>query len=592
MYNIDYDNNFTINFKNLINKINNEIGVKYLDKPNMYIKYVFIILKEVKYATSFYTQSMQLDYSKDKIQKIYVPAIFNFRELKGKHKSILEKIQYHIDNTLPIMYDINTTVENIFYSNYKYGEIFYIKTEYLYTLSNIFNYSYKYKTTITLQEIIYMLSIIENEKNLSDLRIDYLIKKNELKLPTKKLSKKSVKKIQFYSNETSETNKSSESNENSENQIILKCNKHNKNNSNENINKKLNLIFNSVSTKIITLFQETGFYYNIIYKNEDKFYYIKIQSNLCNIDLETLFKIKSEANSIYMCNEIKQYIINTLDLNIFKIIKHKIIEKNDFNEILKLNPLIIININKNPNFNNLNIINKIFINRTETFLVPNFYIKKPIYLCNILDTELYKREFKYFKDNFNIKLEHETKTYDIINPINKDTIFILNKSNFVKINKIYFNKNNCNYNFIELKELIGNPLDNYTKLIVWVVPFNATVDTDDINDSFKGFDNNPNTIKPTYVGNFTDLNNNHLQMLNEIKNLYNKYNICDINMQSIYPLYNCFHFHIFNNNLYKDLFSLNELGSRLIGQLSITTIINNINWKNNYYNDFDIQKIR
>jgi hypothetical protein len=580
-YNIIYDPQFIINFKNLKNKINNEIGFQYLHKPNIYIKYVFIILKEVDYLQSFYTKSMQLDDPVGKNLKIYVPAIFNFRELKGKHKIILDKIQYHINNTLPIMYGINTIGENIFYSNYKYGEIFYIETEYLHTLTNIFNFSYKYKTTIILQEIIYMLSYLKNNENLSRLRIDYYIKKNELVLPTKKLLNKSVKQ--------------NKSNENNDSQITLQCNKHN-NNPDEVINKELNSIFNSLNTKILTLFQETGFIYDIIYKNEENFYYIKIQSNLCNIDLETLVKIKSEVNSIYMCNEIKTYIINPMNLNIFKIIKHTIIKLSDCSTLLQFNPIIINELMKNSGTfeKNMNIINKLFISRIETFLIPNLYIKKPILLSNILETDLYKKEFKYFKDNFKINNSYTTHSFNVINPSSRVPVFEIHKFDMLKIKKIYFNKNKCNYNFIEFEENIGNPLENNTKLIVWVVPLNATHESNDIIDSFEGFENNPNRVKPTYLGNFMDLNYTHLEMLTEIKNTYinSKHNVCALNIQSITPTYNCLHFHIFNNNLYKDKFIENDLGVRISTSLDIYKIINNIKWRDNYYNNYNIRIIK
>ena len=128
-------------------------------------------------------------------QKIYVPALFNFRELKGKHKPILDKIKQHITKTLPKLYNITESEEdyNLFYSNYKYGEIFCIRTEYLHTLSNIFQFSYKYQITITLEELIYMVSFLTKEEHLETLKVNYRIKTNDV-IVSKILSQKSKKK--------------------------------------------------------------------------------------------------------------------------------------------------------------------------------------------------------------------------------------------------------------------------------------------------------------------------------------------------------------------------------------------------------------
>ena len=95
--------------------------------------------------------------------------------------------------------------------------------------------------------------------------------------------------------------------------------------------------------------------------------------------------------------------------------------------------------------------------------------------------------------------------------------------------------------------------------------------------------------KPLYIGNFMDLNNTHLPMLEQIKLLYLKDdNECSLNIQSITPIYYCLHFHVVSKAYYISNFTKHELGLRLYASLNIIRILNNINFYEKYYNYFNL----
>ena len=147
------DNNVKIYF--------NAIADKYLHKFMSYIKYNFFIFKK-----HFLTD----------VSYKLIPAVFNIRELTSIHKPILERINKLIRNELPRIFGIsleenynsietyNTDLYNedkeykLFYSHYRHGQVFHIKTEYLHSMSNISDKAHGYKYGLTLEEIIYNLS--------------------------------------------------------------------------------------------------------------------------------------------------------------------------------------------------------------------------------------------------------------------------------------------------------------------------------------------------------------------------------------------------------------------------------------------------
>jgi len=132
-----------------------------------------------------------------------------------------------------------------------------------------------------------------------------------------------------------------------------------------------------------------------------------------------------------------------------------------------------------------------------------------------------------------------------------------------------------------------------TKRVVWIVPLNAT-DNENIEedtDNIKEFNNNV----PVFLGNFANLTNNHIIMLEQLDKLFNneKYESF-FNIGSIFIDQFILHIHIFDKKLtqYSSPISKYQQGTRLNKFLNIKTVINllklgiNTN-KYEYYNDKD-----
>jgi len=563
-------------YNEMIQDLNNKILNEYLNKPLINIEYVFIIFK------------------KDKDNK-FIPGFFNFRELKSYHINIIKKIKELININIPLLFNITNNVTdkyNLFFSYHKYGDFFHIKTEYIHTMSNIFKYANKFKDIITLEELIYMLSL-SLDKNLNLLRIDYKVKKYRLEFIKTKLTD-----INFDSKD--------------------KCNysyqKHNNKNDNKDI-LPLNTFLEPNKTKILLMYKEFSNKYKFIYENNNLFYSIVIETNLCNITYKIIDTILNKINSflnkdkkdykkdndieeIYSCIYTNIYTIITPEINMFKIITHKILNMNEYNEIMLYNPVIIFKRNRssydiNIKFNQLFISNMFSItdknhsnsNKNDLNII-NPYMYKPFIIRNILASNIYIDENKKFQNKLKLNKESQhiyyaiSETEDKINT-EKDNKYLyeLLENNNMIINRIYFNPNNCRYNFIEL-------YSGKLKKVVWVVPIQST-SYEHINEE-ELFNNDFIMDKPIFIRNFTDLNNNHINMLTEFKNIYSSKYYCELNTQTTQPLFNCMHIHLLNNKeTYKNDLTKNK-GSRSILQLSIQTILNNLDFNNNYYNKYDL----
>ena len=158
----EFNKNFNINVKHYFN----EVTKKYLHKFMSYIKYNFFIFKK-----HFLTD----------VSYKLIPAVFNIRELTSIHKPILERINKLIRNELPYRFGISTEgnynpIETsdtalydedkeykLFYSHYRHGQVFHIKTEYLHLMSNVSDKAHGYKYGLTLEEIIYNCGIIADD---------------------------------------------------------------------------------------------------------------------------------------------------------------------------------------------------------------------------------------------------------------------------------------------------------------------------------------------------------------------------------------------------------------------------------------------
>ena len=175
---------------------------------------------------------------------------------------------------------------------------------------------------------------------------------------------------------------------------------------------------------------------------------------------------------------------------------------------------------------------------------------------------------------------NETKLGDEFLDTYLNTLYIGN-DNKRKINRIFFNPDNCRYNFIELCYS--------TKNIIWVVPLNSTYNEDFNEQNPNDFDNNI----PLYLGNFLGLNNTHIKMIETFKKIFlKKNNILVVHIGSNLPSQYCFHIHFINDNIYKDEYFTYEQGTKLYALQDIRNISNYIKLKSNYYNNYDINLIQ
>jgi hypothetical protein len=588
-YGIKYDSEFQNKFKILQEEFYNELANKCLNKPMMKINYVFLIFKK-------------------NTDDEYVPALFNFRELKDKHRPLLERVEYLIKTRLSQIYGIieeetNKTKEDykLWYSHYNYGDVFHIKTEYVHTMSNIQQQAYKYKNSISLEELIYMLSI--PNVDLVNLRLDY--------------QKKDIKFSKINSIIQSQNLEKSK-----EITVINKCDK--SLSKSKNTNSAVNEFKFGKHIKIVLMFLETGKKYSFIYKNmrDNKFYILKFEPNLCNIyisiinyfiDNNLFNKLKDELLKSDN-NELNTIIDINTNIELYKIIEHRTIDIKDYNAIRRYNPLLLRIIKKQENIPKDNKpINKsisidIFFKTPLTPLsidifIPNPFLKKPFIIRNFLGTNTYIKQFQKFENEIKKNksfsyiypyLISNTSTSTSIVECSKESLtdeqngkyfesIIEEHNNRRKFNRIFFNPGNCRYNFIEMCET--------TKRVVWIVPINAT-NSENIKETNELDFNND---IPEFLGNYASLTINHIKMLKQLDNLFNnEIYECFFNIGSIFIDQFILHIHIFNKKLtqYSSPISKYQQGTRLNKFLSIKNIINLLNLgintnKYEYYNDKD-----
>ena len=582
-YGIKYDPEFQNKFKELQKAFYNELASKCLNKPMMKINYVFLIFKK-------YTKEGEY-------KNMYVPAVFNFRELKHKHHSILERVEYLIKTKLSKIYGIieeetNKTKEDykLWYSHYNYGDVFHIKTEYVHTMSNIQQQAYKYKNSISLEELIYMLSI--PNVDLINLRLDYQRKETRFRV----IEDINIDEQNIISNE-----------QNIIKSLINKCNKFYKTVIENPENVDLKLLLNK-NTKILLMFVETGNNYTFVYKSgiDNMFYIIKLIPNLCDIAVLLLNYLNKNKDFNKFHEEYEESklldLMKSLDIDtafkLYEVEFNRPINSEDYKNIMRYNPLLVRTIKKIQNTPIISLskffqspliydssFTKLKLYNSE---IPNPYNQKPLLIRNFLATKEYKDEFNKFKLKSNNNMSNSSITHEYISDPeqihtpNNTYLFQFVGSNYSKkeINRIYFNPENCGFNLIETKE--------EKKRVIWVVPFNATM-TEKLNDSFDDFKNiYDKNNEPKFIQNFMNLNNeNHIKVLEIIKNKYatNIYS-CFLNIGCITPQQVCLHIHVIDTNYYKSTFASLEQGSRLDKMLDIKKVINILKLNKSYYNEF------
>jgi hypothetical protein len=600
-YGIKYDPEFQNKFKDLQKEFYNELASKCLNKPLMKINYVFLIFKK---------------HTDDK----YVPALFNFRELKNKHHSILLRLEYLIKTKLSQIYGIiedgSTEDYKLWYSHYNYGDVFHIKTEYVHTMSNIQQQAYKYKNSISLEELIYMLSI--PNVDLINLRLDYQQKKIKFSKINGIMQSQNLEKIKEIT-------------------VINKCDK--SLSKYKNTNSAVNEFKFGKHIKILLMFLETGKKYTFIYKNmrDNNFYILKFEPNLCNIyisiinyliDNNLINNLKDEllkSNN----NDLNKIIDINTNIKLYKITEHRPFTKIDYDAIVRYNPLLVreikniqnIPVDDNPISKTISVdmffqsplVNEIKTKSNYNMKIPNPYLKKPFLVRNFLATDTYKNEFGKFteliKKNNNSTISYNYPINEIDDPNNVknecsesrlgdelsnkySSLLYEGDENKRKINRIFFNPGNCGYNFIEICEKI--------KSVVWIVPLNATY-SDKIKDTNKNKENKDNKVifnnVPKFLGNYANLNESHVPMLKQLNKLFNnEIYECFFNISSISPPQFSLHVHVFKkkNIHYNNPIAILQQGSRIDKFLNSKTVLNLLNlskkYNYDYYNDYTENK--
>jgi hypothetical protein len=581
IYGIDYDPEFQSKFKALQKAFYNELASKCLNKPMMQIQYVFLIFKK-----------LSIDFPNTTLKKgDYVPAVFNFRELTHKHHPILQRLEIVIKSVLPNRYGITEAESEeykLWYSHYNYGDVFHIKTEYVHTMSNIQQQAYKYKNSITLEELIYMLSTegiklqnLKVEYQKKDIRFCFLngkINRQHYNKPL--LSGYDIEDIDIYFKDkykdylkNSVSDSSFDSLTKSSRSFIKKVEEVKTVKTVEPFLDPSNLY----NATILLMFVETGNNYTFVYESLGSFYILKLKPNLTKTKIAILNYLVSKG--IFQTNTQKIQNIDISGIDLYEVVEHRPIKQNDYKNIMRYNPLLVRTIKKKSNEPTISISDffdspLITISKlpNNNMIIPNPYNQKPLLIRNILATQKYVYGKKIFINNENKKIiNNNTENKTILNEDYMFKYFISGLlDNQLLIHRIFFNPNNCSYNLIELKE--------ETKSVIWIIPINNdTSNNDSINLEY-------------YIRNFCDLKSENIKVLEEINKIYfNNNNICFINTTSIQPQQSCLHIHVYNNEIYLSKFANFEQGSRLKTMLNTKTAINLLKYNVNYFSNYEVQ---
>jgi hypothetical protein len=559
----------------------NEIANNYLKKMMTTIKYNFFIFIE--------------------LNGNLIPMIFNIKELENKHIQILERINKLIRNELPYKfgiieenkynpissyndkekYNLNNEYK-LFYSSVKYGNIFYINTEYIHMMGNIYKKDYEYKQIITLEEIIYSCSIYtDNIQRLpywKAVNINYKVREyNDLTfpIPSKKTNSRTDIVFNLYE-------KTKIDNKQHTNKVKTMLNSPSSNNQLENLQINIIMIYKINIQKYTIIFK---------YIDSDDIYILEIESCI----IKMINKIIEKLDNNIILNKIKKNITFNYDNHCFKIISNTKMIYEDFKNIISYNPIILYNINqdkiknsinkeiyqkqlnnqipKNKKINNLteNNMNKVLyeFKKTRYDIVDTsiYYMNALLisnnksnisYLININNVELYKiysNVTKLFLEN---GYYDKTKNNNNFNLMCQDRLEYKTLGN---INCIHYNYNKCGYDFIET-------IDNLKhKIVIYILPHKL--------------DTKFQTHK--YLSNITDLDKTSILMINSLYNLYSNNNTLLFIHIILNLFFNCIHFHIIKTDNYNREKSFTKKGTYIIQDIYIKDIIKNLNIDSNYY---------
>jgi len=274
-----------IELEKKVDELLNELIVGIFTRPNTKIRYIF--------HPFIKTSSGRIE-----------PLIYNVRELEKKHTPVLERILELIQTEIPKKFQIfndnemtrRSNGENIkftnFYSYYRYGDIFHIKTEYLYPSTNMDQYSHVYNRSINLEELIYSSGLVTSGNPFwSKLNFQYDIRNYRFNEEKTGLNEKNTKKsyyAQYLKN-------------------FLPTN-----------DDRLNI------SKILILRENPNSSYEIYYQSKNgKYYYLIIKPILNNIFLPGLCTPRTPHQKVFDCfnNVVNIYSVNVPIFKIFDLVE-------------------------------------------------------------------------------------------------------------------------------------------------------------------------------------------------------------------------------------------------------------------------------
>ena len=514
----------------------NELLLEYLNKPMLRIRYYFLIFKRHP-------------------EHGLIPAVFNMKQLEAKHTPVLEKVLDLIQIRIPAIYGILEDSINqldrykLFHSYAKYGDFFYITTEYLHTMSNITNYGYIYKNSITLEELIYASSRMSDggKPFWKDVKLEYELKKFRIGL-TDRLANNASVNASMYGGSKTTYQMSSRTTRTTR-----------KNNTGK--------IIGTIRGNILLIYEKTYQEYVIIYKSVDDntINVLEIKSNMAaRVNyIKSAITQSNGQNIIYNCNNSSYSNINYVG-KLFKLQKDIYpITMKDFGNILKNNPL---SIKKYAKYNDDKIIN--FAEYFETELLPmqksiyniyNLYNIIPILSINHLTNPIYlKALIKYNKNAANntnsgnsVKLSLSDRDKGLYSYGIYDTIIP------------YINIDECGYNFI-----IGERKD-IDKKVLWVYPH---------------INNNSTRIRS--VINIDKLFLKTIKIINKLLGKdTNK--LIFIHLNTGLRFLNL-HIHSISESNYKRYYPDEDIGSLYLREEYTQSIVNKLECNTNYYLDYNI----
>lgn len=551
---------FKIDFFKNANSYFQQIALKYLPKPMLFIKYIFLVFKK----------------DEDEYDNVKLtPMVFNIKELKPEHQPILKKIERLIKHELPYRFGILNDAEynngigtstdpfddeyKLWYSRYRYGKFFHINTEYVHTMSNISDKAHGYQNSITLEEIIYSCSLLSNQGNqfFKDFKLEYQVREFQINNYIILYSKK------INNSENLELNNAEQ---------LIDSGSRSKKVFNlydklTNMNSKVKLEIKTVQKQNLTIkltnLDISNMKFILIFKSNNQEYTIIYLITLANNTAE-LRKLVIKSN---MKSEIKQIIkqLGTKNNNsfnsenkLFKIITHKLLDFKYYNNIFLTHPFITRKINKVENYIQNNKLDTFFYYSTDLLdykktnntilLLYNLYEDKPILIKNYL---------KIIDNNYN-----ENKL--LINS-DKDHFWSCMKTdcNDIVINYVFKNLNNCGYYIIEILHT------NENKIVIYIYPIGNS----------------------KFLRNFLDLDETSILMLEEVKKLYYNSNyLCFLHKTNDIRTY-CLHFHITKKDYYDREYNPNNSDISLLNDVYISNLINLVKI-DCYKNDYDISFIR